>query len=264
MLRFYFEVAQATYRRQLIYRWANLAGLLTNIFFGIVTSSVVIALFHARSTTAGYNLRDSLSYIWLSQSFIMIVVPFGWVELMLTVRSGDVVSDLSKPCDFFLYWFSREMGHSFYYLFWRALPTYLAGFFIFGLEGSASWVVLLIFSGILLLASMIGIIFRILLNLTSFWLLEARSVIVLGLTVAQFFAGTLLPVIFFPSWLALLGTWLPFNGMVNLPIQVFLGKMSGSSLLFALLVQVVWLLLLILIVRLLTSVATRRVIVQGG
>jgi viologen exporter family transport system permease protein len=36
MLRFYFEVARTAYRRQLIYRWANLAGLLTNIFFGAI------------------------------------------------------------------------------------------------------------------------------------------------------------------------------------------------------------------------------------
>jgi hypothetical protein len=44
MLRFYFEVARTAYRRQLIYRWANLAGLCTNVFFCIVLSSVIIAL----------------------------------------------------------------------------------------------------------------------------------------------------------------------------------------------------------------------------
>ena len=48
MLRFYIEVAHTAFRRQLIYRWANLAGLLTNIFFGAIFSYVMIALFHAR------------------------------------------------------------------------------------------------------------------------------------------------------------------------------------------------------------------------
>ena len=36
MLRFYFEVARTAFRRQLIYRWANLAGLLTNVFWGVI------------------------------------------------------------------------------------------------------------------------------------------------------------------------------------------------------------------------------------
>jgi ABC-2 type transport system permease protein len=123
MLRFYFEVARTAYRRQLIYRWANLAGLLTNIFFGAILSYVMIALFHARPVAAGYNVRDVLRYIWLVQAMVMIVLTFGWYDLMLTIRSGEVVSDLSKPCDFYWYWFSREMGRSAYYLLFRGLPT---------------------------------------------------------------------------------------------------------------------------------------------
>ena len=81
MLRFYFEVARTAYRRQLIYRWANLAGLCTNIFFGIVMSAVMAALYHARPVTAGYDLRDALSYVWTAQALIMVVLPFGWLCL---------------------------------------------------------------------------------------------------------------------------------------------------------------------------------------
>jgi hypothetical protein len=60
MLRFYFEVARTAYRRQLIYRWANLAGLLTNIFFGAILSYVMIALYLAGAGN-GYGCTD----IWL-------------------------------------------------------------------------------------------------------------------------------------------------------------------------------------------------------
>src|SRR5437868_12758156 len=88
MLRFYFEVARTAYRRQLIYRWANLAGLLTNIFFGAIFSYVMIALFHARPVAAGFNVRDALRYIWLLQAMVMVVLTFGWYDLMLTIRSG--------------------------------------------------------------------------------------------------------------------------------------------------------------------------------
>ena len=62
------------------------------------------------ATDRRLQLEDALRYIWLVQALIMVVVPFGWTDLMLTIRSGDVVSDLTKPCDFYWYWFSREVG----------------------------------------------------------------------------------------------------------------------------------------------------------
>ena len=264
MLRFYFEVARTAYRRQLMYRWANLAGLGTNVFFCSVLSFVLIALYQARATAGGYNLRDALSYTWATQSMIMVVLPFGWVELMETIRTGEVVTDLSKPCDFFFYWCSRELGRAVYYFLFRGLPTYAAGLLLFGVEAGAGWSNWPVFLGCLALGAISGVVFRVLLNLTAFWILEARAVIVLGLSIAQFSTGVFVPVAFFPDWLHTLVGWLPFNGMMNAPAQIFLGKLAGVPLLVALLLQVGWLLVLVIVVRRLTALATRRVVVQGG
>ena len=57
----------------------------------------------------------------------MVVLPFSWWDLMQTIRTGEVVTDLSKPCDFYWYWFSREIGRDAYYLLFRAIPTYAIG-----------------------------------------------------------------------------------------------------------------------------------------
>jgi ABC-2 type transport system permease protein len=264
MLRFYIEVARTAYRRQLIYRWANLAGLCTNVFFCIILSSVLIALYQARPVVAGYNLRDALSYIWATQTMIMAVLPFGWIDLMLSIRSGEVSSDLSKPCDFFLYWCSREVGRSAYFLLFRGLPTYLVGLLIFRIEVGASWSVWPGFLFCLTLGIATGVVFRILTNLAAFWIIEARSIVVFGLAIAQFFTGAYLPLVFFPTWLATLAAWLPFYGMMNEPAQVLLGKVGGIALLREAVLQMAWLLTLVVIVRVITGIATRRVVVQGG
>ncbi len=264
MWRFYFEVARTAYRRQLIYRWANLAGLLTNIFFGAIFSYLLIALFHARPVAAGYDVQDALRYIWLVQAMVMVVLTFGWYELMLTIRSGEVVSDLSKPCDFYWYWFSREIGRSLYYLLFRGLPTYLAGMLLFGFGAPRDWKLWLAYAASLPLAAMIGIAYRFLFNIVAFWILEARAVGGLATAIALFFAGSYVPLPFFPSWLRTIATWLPFNGLMNVPAQIFLGKLTGEALLFGLGLQVLWVILLTLVVRSLTSVAARRVVVQGG
>jgi ABC-2 type transport system permease protein len=264
MLRFYVEVARTAYRRQLIYRWANLAGLLTNIFFGAIFSYVIIALFKAKPVVAGYDVQDTLSYIWLAQAMVMVVLTFGWYDLMLTIRSGEVVSDLSKPCDFYWYWFSREIGRSAYFLLFRGVPTYLAGMLLFGFGSPGDWKTWLAYAASLPLAAIIGIAYRFLFNIVAFWVLEARAVAGFATAIALFFAGSYVPLPFFPAWLRAIATWLPFNGLMNVPAQIFLGKLTGIALLSGLGLQIFWVILLTLGVRSLTSAAARRVTVQGG
>ena len=264
MLRFYVEVARTAFRRQLIYRWANLAGLLTNIFFGIIFSYVIIALFHARPSVAGFDVRDTLRYTWLVQAMVMIVMTFGWYDLMLTIRSGAVISDLSKPCDFYWYWFSREFGRNIYYLIYRGLPTYVAGMLLFSFGVPGDWRNWLAFLLSLTLGASVGIAYRVLYNAVAFWFLEARAIGLLFVVIALFFTGSYVPIPFFPRWALAIIQWLPFNALINVPIQILLGKIPENALLFELGRQMLWVIIMTLIIRIVIAAAARRVVVQGG
>ena len=264
MLRFYVEVARTAFQRQLIYRWANVAGLLTNIFFGAIFSYVFMALFQAWPVAGGYHVHATLRYIWLMQAMIMVVLPFGWFDLMRTIASGEVASDLSKPCDFYWYWFSREIGRSCYYICYRALPTYLAGMLLFGIGMPGAQALWLAYAASLLLGAALGIAYRYLYNLVAFWIVEGRAAGGMAQAIAFFFTGSFVPVAFFPPWLHAIAAWLPFYGMMNVPAEVFVGKAAGSGVLLDLGRQLLWLVVLTLGARALTVAATRRVIVQGG
>lgn len=264
MLRFYIEVARTAFRRQLIYRWANLAGLTANVFFGSIFSYVLIALYQVRPVVNGYNIQDVLRYTWLVQAMIMVVLPFGWWDLMSTIRTGEVVSDLSKPCDFYWYWFSREIGRDFYYLLFRAIPTYLLGMLLFRYGWPTDWHSWLAFVLALPMGAMLGIAYRFLYNVSAFWLIEARALGLFASVVALFFTGSYVPLPLFPTWLRIIADWLPFSGFISLPAQVLMGKVSGDSLWFNLVRQACWLVVLTLIVRLVSTFATRRVVAQGG
>lgn len=265
MVRFYFEVARTAFRRQLIYYWTNIAGLLTNAFFGSIFSYVIIALYQARPSVAGYDVTDTLRYTWLVQSMIMVILPFGWWDLMLTIRTGEIVSDLSKPCDFYWYWFSREMGRNLYYLIFRAIPTYIIGMLLFKIGLPGNWLSWLIFAlAALPLGAMLGIAYRFLYNIAAFWTIESRAVSTLAAVIALVFAGSYIPIPFFPSWLRTLTEWLPFNGLLNLPTEIVMGKLTGAALLLNIARQLLWVIILTLLVRALATLATRRVVIQGG
>ncbi len=260
MLRFYIEVARTAFHRQLIYRWANLAGLLTNAFFGSVFSYVIIALYHTRSVVAGYNVNDTLRYTWLVQAMIMVVLPFGWWDLMQTIRSGEVITDMSKPCDFYWYWFSREIGRDIYYFFFRCLPTYVCGMLLFRIGLPMEWHSWLAYSLALPLGAMIGIAYRFLYNIIAFWIIEARAVATLAGVLALFFTGSYVPLPFFPPGLHAFAAWLPFNGLMNLPAELLVGKLTGGSVVFEIGRQMLWLVAITLFVRAVTARAGLRVI----
>ncbi|HEV7129602.1 MAG TPA: ABC-2 family transporter protein [Ktedonobacterales bacterium] len=264
MLRFYVEVARTAFRRQLIYRWANLAGLFTNVFFGAVISYVIIALFHARPVVAGYDVRDTLRYTWLVQAMIMVVLPFGWFDLLLTIRTGEVAADLNKPCDFYWYWFSREVGRDAYYLIFRGVPTYVAGMLLFGFGMPPGFSYWLPFALSLGAGAALGIAYRFLANLVSFWLIEGRAAAGLAYVIALFCAGSYVPIAFFPSGLRAVVEWLPFSALLNAPAEIFIGTAAASAVPLLLARQALWLVALTLAARGLTTLAGRRVVVQGG
>jgi ABC-2 type transport system permease protein len=183
---------------------------------------------------------------------------------MYTIRSGEVISDLNKPCDFYWYWFSREFGRDCYYFLFRCLPTYAAGMLLFGIGLPTHWHVWLAYGWTLLLGAMLGIAYRFMYNVIAFWIVEARAVVTLAGTIALFFTGSYVPLPFFPTWLHAIADWLPFNGLMNVSAEVFLGKLSPASLWLECGRQVLWLVVLTFVARKLTMVASRRVVVQGG
>src|SRR5438477_299287 len=133
-MRLYWELAKRQYQQQLAYRTANLAGLLTNSFFGYVRAAIFLAAFAGAATgangtkvIAGYDLRAAITYTWITQALIMIVMLWGWWDVEVTIRSGNVISDLSRPFSYLGYWLARDLGRAAYFLVFRAAPVMILG-----------------------------------------------------------------------------------------------------------------------------------------
>jgi ABC-2 type transport system permease protein len=126
-MRVYVEVAKRAFRQQLAYRTANLAGLTTNAFWGALRSFLFLGLYQGRELAAGWSVRDAIDYVWATQALIMPVYFWNWREIAVTIRTGDVVSDLAKPVDYYAFWLSRDAGRAVFHTLFRWLPTVLLG-----------------------------------------------------------------------------------------------------------------------------------------
>jgi ABC-2 type transport system permease protein len=263
-MRLYYEIARRSFRRATVYRSAYIAGLLTNAFFAALRCFVYIALYGAGGSVAGFTLNDAISYTWVTQSLISI--GGGWVDsrdLMLTIRSGDVVTDLSRPWSFYGYWLSRSLGERAFNLLVRGSLTYVIGVLYFRayLPSPSETIP---FAAAISLAMLISFAFSFMVNLTAFWLIENSGVTLIANILLGFFSGFLLPLAFFPAPLAALARLLPFQAITGLPAQIFLGQISGIALAPTLLLQLFWAVALTGLAALTLRAAMRKVVIQGG
>ncbi len=263
-MRLYYEIARRSFDRFLTYRAATLAGTATNGFFGLMRTYLFIGFYGSQGTVSGWTEGDALAFVWLGQALLMPVFIFGWYDIALTIRSGDVVSDLSKPFDYYGFWLARDAGRALYHTLFRAIPTFLIGALLFRLSLSSDPAHWLGFLVSLVLAVWISFGLRFLANLAAFWLLDHRGAVYTLLFANGLFSGLLVPLNYWPDWAETVVRTLPFAGMVQIPVEIILGKSTGADLVVALLFQLGWAVGLMLAGRVVLALAVRKVVIQGG
>lgn len=108
----FWKIVQTSVKQQLTYRMALWAGLATNLFFGLLRAMLLIALYNGQPSVNGLTLEGSLTYVALSQSLITFLTIFGSWDLMNSVYSGAIGSDLLRPVHLFFFWMARDFGRS--------------------------------------------------------------------------------------------------------------------------------------------------------
>ena len=263
-MRLYWEIAKRAFQRQLAYRTANLAGLVTNGYFGYIRAAVLLAAFAGRGEVQGYDERDIVTFTWVTQALIMVVNLWGGTGVGETIATGAIVSDLSKPFSFLGYWLARECGRAAYFLAFRCVPILAVGQVIHGLrwpQQPATWALLALSIS---LAIAVSFCWGFMIELTGFWTIQTKGIRQLALGVLMFFSGFVIPLPLFPEWLQPIAYALPFATITQVPCDVFLERFSAAQLVQALAGQAAWAAAMLAATQLLVSAATRRVVTQGG
>ena len=78
----------------------------------------------------------------------------------------------------------------------------------------------------------------------TFWLLDPNNLFGLKETIIVFLSGFLLPLAFFPPVLQDVFFYLPFRYLISFPVEIFLGRLSGTAIWQGFLVELAWIPLL--------------------
>jgi ABC-2 type transport system permease protein len=257
----YPQLVRAGFQRYASYRQASLAGLATNIVFGLLRASVLVAVLNQRGPVAGYDIATAVTYVWLGQGLLNVVDLWSDRTLAQRVRTGDVVVDLGRPWDLQSALLAGDLGRAGHAVFMRLLPPMAIGMVFFPFrwpEHAATWA---LFAVSALLGTTVSFGVRFLLNLSAFWLLDARGVLAVWGTVGGLLSGLILPLAWFPAWAQAVLAWTPFPALFQVPIDVFTERGDPIALLTR---QLLWAAVLFGLGRVALARGTRRLVVQGG
>ena len=241
-MRLYLHLTRLAIHRQIAYRAATLAGLATNFFFGLLRAAVLVALYGARQQVEGIDIQSAITYTGISQAAISFLALFSWYDLMNSIYTGQVGSDLLKPVDYFGWWMAQDLGRAWVNLIMRGLPIMLFYALVFDIVVPGSLAQCSAFACSAILAWLLSFSWRFLVNLAAFWSPNAVGISRMFFALSWFTSGFLMPLRFFPNWFQNLCYLTPFPHMINTVTEIYLGLLSGPELLQALRIQITWIL----------------------
>jgi ABC-2 type transport system permease protein len=263
-MRLFWIICTKSIQKQLAYRAALMAGLATNLFFGFLRAAVLVALYGSRTEVSGISIEGAITYTGITQGIIGYLSLFSWYELMNSVYTGAIATDLLKPFNYYRFWLAQDLGRALAQLLLRGVPILVIYALVFNITTPTSfyqWLAILIS---MILAWNISFSWRFLLNLSSFWVPNAVGILRFGFLVSWFFSGFLMPIRYFPEWFQQVCYLTPFPHLINTIVEIYLGVVDGPELINIVLLQICWALGLMAFCYWVLNAGIRRLVILGG
>ncbi len=250
------------------YRAAAAAGVVTQFVWGGMEIMMFRAFYNADPDVFPMTFQAVSAYIWMQQAFLALFM--AWLmenEIFDSIVSGNVAYELCRPIDVYNMWFSRSLANRISKAVLRCMPILLVAGFLpepYGMMLPESLPALMLFLLTMLTGAGVTVAFCMLVYMISFFTISPAGIRIVAVSTVEFFSGAIIPLPFFPENIKKILELLPFASMQNVPLRIYSGDLIGSPMWRAILLQFLWLLILVLIGKLLNSLAMKRISLQGG
>ena len=267
-MRKYLAFFRLRFSMGLQYRAAALAGMSTQLVWGLMEILMFRAFYRADASAFPMSLEATSAYVWLQQAFLAFhAAMFMENEIFESISNGNIVYELCRPVNIYNMWFSRNLAKRVSSAALRCMPILLIAVFLpapYGLMPPVSFPVFLLFLFSLLLWILVTVSFCMLIYMASFFTISHAGIRMAAFCAVDFFSGAVIPLPFFPDRIRQIFELLPFAAMQNVPLRIYSGDLSGSAMWQALFLQCFWFLIMAGTGRAINAIAMKKVTVQGG
>ncbi len=266
-MRVNFEVAKLAFQANLAYKMNTLLTLVNQVFFLYYRIYIWRALYRGMGSAAtrmgAISLRDMTTYSVVSAAQSVVIETEVLTRMDEKIRTGEVAMDLTKPLSLKMFLFSETIGNNAYKFIVELTPLVLMSLFLFGIEVPC-WESLVIFAVSLVNGMIIYFLICYSLGLLGFWYLSVWQFKMLLGNLINVFAGSVIPLWFFPDFLAQLSLFLPFRFIYFVPLSIYLEKVDPAGAIWLVLEQIMWIGILLIVEKTLWRKGVKKIVVQGG
>ena len=268
-LRIYLPFASNELKRQMAYKGAFYLFLFISTFGSFISYFLWMAIYKSspQNTLGGFTRNEMVTYVFMVYvtSSIVTVSIADWVSD--DVVKGTVAMNLIKPIDYRMSLIARALGNMVYSFFapavfiWIGLEIYRVKVLGMQMTGLFHIICYLLSCS---MSFLLYVLFDFCFGMIAFFTTYIFGMLMVKEALLGFLMGQLIPISFFPAVVQRVFDFLPFSSMVYTPVMIYLGKYTGTELVFVLLRQVVWIIILYVLGTFIWKQVTKRLVVLGG
>jgi ABC-2 type transport system permease protein len=254
------------------YRIASLAGASTSIFWVLIEITVYIIFYkYANNKGAGLSsglaLKQVVSYSWLTQVLFLMQPMNIDSEFLTKITNGDIGIEMCRPLDLYSHWFSKTAASRLTPIFWRGSIIVIFGFLM-----PAGY-------RLSLPSTITGFVCMLISFISAFFLCTSYSMLTcvvrmnipwgdgptyIMMLIGGVLSGGYLPLQLWPKFLQRFLLFQPFAGYLDIPLRFYIGTLYISDALWAIGIQLIWIVAFIFAGKLLMTKQLKNIVVQGG
>ncbi len=251
---------------QLARRSAVASAAATGIVQVVLSYFLWRAVYANTDTAAGLDVNQAISYVTMA----ILIRRIRWgshvysrESMSALVRDGRIGYWFLRPVSARRYHLLKSVGEVLYWGSWS-----MVGFAL----GLATGVIMtppspaagVVSAVSLVLGQALTYQLLLIIDLLCFWTTANRNATLVYSFSHDLLSGAFVPLWYFPGWFQSVVHWLPFEGTLNIPVSLYVGRVPVVDAPKQLAIQLAWCCVLGVVTHTLWQRAGRRVAVQGG
>lgn len=263
-MRGYFAIFKARFGVLFQYRAAAFAGLMTQVFWGIVKVMILTAFYAQAVSPPPISLSQGIAFIWIGQALLQMLPWNVDKEIEALVKNGNVAYEMVRPLNLYWLWFFRSLALRLVPTVLRCIPLFIIAGLFFDLSQPVSWSAGTAFIISIGFSAILSAAITTLVMISLFWTISGEGIQRLLPHVVILLSGMIVPLPLFPDWMQPFLNIQPFRCIIDIPTRLYMGIIPANEAMFYFGFQLFWILFFVVAGLALIKRALKQFVVQGG
>ena len=264
-LKKYLTVFKLSWENVLHYRLDFLMGRVRNIILLLTLYFLWTTIFKRPNELFGFTRSQIITYVLVGNFFYSLIFAHSDNDIADAIASGRLSSFLVRPINYLLYWFVRRLASRLMFFLMTILET---GVFILLVKPDLQFPTQPQFVFFSIVSLVLAVLLFTFLDFTSgilsFWMVWAYGPRFALRMLMDFTSGRMFPLNVLPQTVFTILNTLPFSFLIFFPLNLFQGRLGSSEIINGFIMQIVWVVLSFLLMKLLWQRGLRRYEAVGG